>query len=574
MKPLRILFLVVAAAVLSRAQMTPAQKVADFTQLATTYAVNYGPIDWKRTALNFDLLKIGDWLNQAANTQDDLGFYELCVSYVASLDDAHDAFLLPSDFEASMGFSVDIFDGRVLIDTIDRTQLSSRRFPFQIGDELISVDGVAALDLIQSLTPYSIAANPLSTRRFAASNVTFRSQAIMPHAHLVPDVSTVVINRQNGGMQAFSIPWVKIGTPITVVGPVLGPSGNSAAVMTSQPDTPGYMRPLMKLRNMRLPASKSLVGFGDTTPVFTLPANFVQRMGSGPFDFFYSGTFQAQGHPIGYIRIPTFDSFLPSDDFQTEINYMEQNTDGLIVDIMRNPGGDPCAAEDLLERLIPTNFRNVGLEIRATWGWVQAFQQALQDAQDFGASNDVIAQYQNLLNQVTAAYLTPSGRTSALPICDSTLDLQPATDSNNQVIAYTKPLMLLTDELSASAADYFAAVLQDNQRGLQFGMRTMGAGGNVDIFPTTTYSSGSATLTESLMHRKNPVVTSDYPTAPYVENIGVRPDIVEDYMTVDNLMNQGSTFVQAFSNAMVTYINNGGVSNEAVAPERHHRAAQ
>src|SRR5579871_946119 len=140
MKPLRILSLVVAASVLSRAQMTPAQKVADFTQLATTYAVNYGPIDWKRTALKFDLLKIGDWLNKAANTQDDLDFYELCVSYVASLDDAHDAFLLPSDFEASMGFSVDIFDGRVLIDTIDRTQLSARRFPFQIGDELISVD--------------------------------------------------------------------------------------------------------------------------------------------------------------------------------------------------------------------------------------------------------------------------------------------------------------------------------------------------------------------------------------------------------------------------------------------------
>jgi hypothetical protein len=425
-----------------------------------------------------------------------------------------------------------------------------------VGDELISVDNIAAQDLIQSLMPYSIAANPLSTRRFAASYVTFRVQEIMPHAHLIPDFSTVIINRQGGGTQSFSIPWLKTGTPLTVVGPVLGPSGNSAAG-AFQSSSPDYMGPLRKLRNMRLPAHRTLVGYGVTAPVFNPPAGFIQRMGTRRFDFFYSGTYQAQGLRIGYIRIPSFDPFLPSTDFQTEIDYMNQNTDGLIVDIMRNPGGDPCAAEDLLQRLIPAPFHNVGLEIRATWNWVQSFTQALQYAQDALAPDDVIAQYQNLLQQITAAYLTPSGRTAPLPICDSTLDLQPATDSNNQNIAYTKPLMLLTDEMSASAADYFAAVIQDNQRGLLFGMRTMGAGGNVDIFPVTTYSSGGATVTESLMRRKSPVVTPDYPTAPYVENIGVRPDIVQDYMTADNLMNHGKTFVQAFTDTMVNFINAG-----------------
>jgi hypothetical protein len=491
-------------------------------------------------------------------TQDDLDFYELCVAYVSSLNDAHDVFVLPSDFLADLGFSVDIYDGKTLIDSINRNRLPLRRFPFQIGDELVSLDGVAAQDLIQSLTPYSIAGNQLSTRRIATSSITLRDQSIMPHAHLVPDTSTVVINLQNGRTESFSIPWAKTGTPITVVGPVIGPSANAAGAGLPS-GIPDYMRPLMKLRNMRLPARKSLVGFGATAPVFNLPTNFVQRMGSKRFDYFYTGTFQAQGLRIGYIRIPSFDTFLPSDQFQSEIDYMQQNTDGLILDIMRNPGGDPCAAEDLLQRVINTPFRNVGLEIRATWGWVQSFTQALQDAQDFGAPSDVIAQYQDLLQQISTAYLTPSGRTNALPICDSTLDLQPATDLNNQPIAYTKPLMLLTDELSASAADYFAAVIQDNQRGPLFGMRTMGAGGNVDIFPVTTYSGGMATVTESLMHRKNPVATPDYPTAPYVENIGVRPDVVQNYMTIDNLTNHGSTFVQAFSDAMVKYINTGSV---------------
>ena len=56
------------------------------------------------------------------------------------------------------------------------------------------------------------------------------------------------------------------------------------------------------------------------------------------------------------------------------------------------------------------------------------------------------------------------------------------------------------------------------------------------------------------MNRKNPVVTEDYPAAPYVENIGVRPEITVDYMTRDNLMQNGRPFVDAFVTAMVDHI--------------------
>ncbi|HYL76642.1 MAG TPA: S41 family peptidase [Bryobacteraceae bacterium] len=557
------IFIFLMSAAVCPAQMTPLEKATDFTQLAATYAMNYGPIQWKRDTLGVDLLNIGDWLTKAMNTRDDLDFYEVCVSYVASLNDAHDSFTLPVDpvsgFQAYLGFTVDVYDGKTIIEFIDRKLLSTRDFPFQIGDELVSIDGVATPDLLQSFIKYSIAANPLSTRRIAADSLTFRDQAFMPHAHVIPDVSTVVINQQNGGFQSFSVPWLKTGIPITIVGPVIPPFSSSTAQDTA-PATSDYEQPLKRLRNMRVRDQKFILGFGEIKPVFALPSNFVVRMGTGLFDSFYTGTYQAQGVRIGYIRIPSFDPFLSSDDFQTEINYMQQNTDGLIVDIMRNPGGDGCTAEDLLSRLIPFQFRTVGLEIRATRRWVVAFQQALQDAQDSGASAIIVRQLQNLLDQVTAAFLTPSGRTAALPVCSTSLDVVSAMDSGGNVIAYSKPMMLLVDELSASAADLFAAVIQDNQRGPLFGMRTMGAGGNVNPYSVTTYSEGAATITESLMHRKNPIVTNDFPTAPYVENIGVRPEIVQDYMTLDNLLNKGATFVQAFTDAMVKVINSAPAS--------------
>jgi len=49
------------------------------------------------------------------------------------------------------------------------------------------------------------------------------------------------------------------------------------------------------------------------------------------------------------------------------------------------------------------------------------------------------------------------------------------------------------------------------------------------------------------------VQTPDFPPAPYIENIGVRPDIPVDYMTRANLMGGGASFVQAFTDAIVRH---------------------
>src|ERR1051326_6649393 len=202
----KVVALLLSAAALGSAQMTKEQKVADFLQLASTYAINYGPLQWKRDALHVDALNISDWLTQAANSADDLAFYEVCVAYVASLNDGHDAFELPSDFEAILGFTTDIYDGKVFIDTISRRRLSATKYPFAVGDELVSIDGTAAMDLVQSFTKYSVAANPVTTQRFAAYALTVRIQTLMPHAHQIGDNATVVINQQNGGLQTYTIP--------------------------------------------------------------------------------------------------------------------------------------------------------------------------------------------------------------------------------------------------------------------------------------------------------------------------------------------------------------------------------
>ena len=85
------------------------------------------------------------------------------------------------------------------------------------------------------------------------------------------------------------------------------------------------------------------------------------------------------------------------------------------------------------------------------------------------------------------------------------------------------------------------------------GMRTMGAGGSVVTFSGPAYTESIARVTVSLMHRGRLISTPEFPPAPYIENIGVRPEIPVDYMTRQNLMSAGAPFVAAFTQAIVQH---------------------
>src|SRR5262249_5308115 len=348
------------------------QKLLDFQQLAGLYDKQYGLYEWKRDAIRFDLLKTGPWLDRVRHAATDLDFYEICVEYVASLQDAHASFTFPSSFSASLGFSVDIYDNAVLIDAISRSRLPSSRYPFQIGDELVSVDGVAAEDLIRKFLKYSVAANERSARRSAAGRITSRFQALMPHAYEIADNAEVTIRRQSGTVETFTIPWSKTGTPVFQAGPV--PTLDSArrrSAKDSEPAAgaeiaPDYLRPLLELQNDSVPRETytNVLNIGGFFPIFELPETFVPRLGFGLQENFYTGTFRSAGKTIGFIRIPNFVPFpsaaVARQQLSDEMLYFQAHTDGLIIDEMRNSGGLISWQNTVCQYLIPGPFRVTG----------------------------------------------------------------------------------------------------------------------------------------------------------------------------------------------------------------------
>jgi C-terminal processing protease CtpA/Prc len=288
-----------------------------------------------------------------------------------------------------------------------------------------------------------------------------------------------------------------------------------------------------------------------------LPGTFVQRLGRLNSDFFFSGTYTADGMRIGLIRIP---DYTPSNQtgalnqFLAEIMYMQANTDGLVIDDSLNPGGSVSYQNTLLTMLFHYPFRVLGFELRATSLYLASLSAGYESAKAQGAPQEILDLYQQLLDNMLEANRTPRGMTAAIPLDDVKLMRDPLKDSRGNLLAYSKPVLVLIDEFSASGGDAFAAIMQDNGRGPLFGWRTMGAGGNVTSWDAGSYSEGFITRTDSLMARATDRAETGYPVSHYVENVGVRPEIEYDYMTRDNLAQNGKPYVDAFTAALVDWI--------------------
>ncbi len=585
------------------ADLTVDQKVADFQQLAALYAKSYAPYELKLNLYGFDLLNTRPWLDQVKASKTDIDFYDICAKYVASLQDSHDEFTIRSTFDAWLHFDGDLYDGKFIIDYIDRSYLPSSKYPFRIGDELVSVDGMAVADLITSFGPYAVngSSNPVSRKRIGAGIVTDRYQAWYPRANDIGTTAAVVVNRQATGTQdAYTVTWDVFGDALTTAGLIPSPHIKQPAQPTSHAKhrsgfkrrgtesdeqdsnpwgatfsepgaevvadeaVPGYMTTLSSLQFMGAAEGpiNSLKGsgispFGSLFPVFNPPAGFKLRLGVRSSDLFLSGTFPSGSKTIGFIRIP---SMSPSStasalsQFSGEIQYFQGNVDGLVIDVMANGGGSICYTEQLVSMLIPGTFTRTLEELRATVQWQSSFASAVANATINGAPGWVIADYQYMLDAVKAALKDNRARTGGLPLCSYKEESDPYFDSKGVLALYTKPLVVVTDNFTLSAGELFTMFLQDNQRATVIGTTTDGGGGNVVSLAATAYSEGNTRMTQGIIRRVMPFSVPGFPAMPYYDGVGIYPDIWQDYMTVANLNTGGADFVAAVVSAITNQI--------------------
>lgn len=549
-------------------QLTPEQKALDLQTIASLYAKQYAAYEWKRDVLGFDLFDLRLWLERARQTKTDLEYLDLLTEYTGSLQDVHSYYVVNSDFVADLHLYTDIVDGKVVLEQVDRAYLPLSRYDFAVGDEIVQFNGRPVMEVVGEIAKISSFGNPRSTLRWAADQLVYQQQAYIPRAAELGDSATLLVRKADGSQKSYTIAWDKSGTPLTKLGPLpnfrmsrkLGRDEDPADVVPADPGVAAFRRPWVALqRQVSARPVRALRGFGSRDPIYRMPAGFVQRLGRNRSDFFFSGTQTVNGKRVGLIRIGNFEpvSFsllgLASNQFTNEITFMKANTDVLVVDVSRNPGGYVCFAEDLAARLLAKPFNAAGFEIRPTLDLVREFEFAVADAQDFGEEWEVRA-YSALLKDLKTAYSENRGRTGPIPLCGTGLDLQPLRDRTGAAVGYGKPILLLTDEFSVSAAELFAGMLQDAKGATLFGFRTAGGGGNDSSYPAGFFSEGSAHASQMLAVRQFVQSAPGFPATKYIENIGVRSDIEYDYQTRENLTGNGAAFVDAFLKAAVALV--------------------
>ena len=552
----------------ARGQATTEQRVLDFQHLAGLFVQNYAPYEHKKQLFQVDAFQIQPWIGRVRLVKDDLEFFEIAGEYVASLNDTHSTYQVVSTFRASAPIDADIYDGKVLIDFIDRRAAPASEFPFEIGDEIVTVDGRPVEYWLDQISRFVKFAEPRATRRLAASYLFFRVQAVYPRAVELGDTVRFEVRRAStGNLEAYELPWTKTGYPYTKVGPVPSPRGAAGQRAAGeagpqQRGTAWYGAPygtlplLDSLANRKWNRETRLRGLGVRSPYFQLPAGFQLRLGRNANDFHFSGIYAAGGKRIGYLRIPNFspaNEDAAFNELANEVIALNQLTDGLVIDITRNTGGG-CYAEDVMDWVIPWRYRPVPDQYRATRQLLVGLEQTYAQASQLGLPSSVLAGIERWLDEVRRALNENRALTDVLPSCGLELEREPYRDRNGNLVSYAKPVITLVDELTISYGDYFAATMQDNGRGILFGNRTNGAGGAVDGTYAGFYTEGFSSYTISIGTRDRFIGTDEYGTSNRIENIGVRPEVPFDYMTRDNLLSGGARFVEAFTQAMLAEI--------------------
>ncbi len=211
-----------------------------------------------------------------------------------------------------------------------------------------------------------------------------------------------------------------------------------------------------------------------------LPALGKKTWESDPGDVFSAYVYQLpDGRSVGYVRIPSYE---PDDadaavaEFAALMKRFQDGTDGLVIDQVNNPGGSIfymyALASMLTDQALTTPQHHVALTQEEDLAAVTllasaakitntAQAQAALGATQGGSPVDL---HEFFKHMVTYSRFVVDQWNQGKTLTDPTfLDgvgmINPSTTQQ-----FTKPILLLINELDFSCGDFFPAIMQDNKR--------------------------------------------------------------------------------------------------------------
>lgn len=563
---IKICVAVLMMAPFSHAQTDPVKDniALELAFIKRVFETGYAPADWKKAHLNWDLqteYKKALATLEAKTTITAFDYHQIISGLLASTRDYHVGYSFYSTEMAKLPFLVNGVDGRYFIVWINEAKLNKVTFPFQVGDELVNFGGRPVAEVVRDIKAQVQWGVDSTDQRLAERLLTTRVAAM---TMLVPEGQIVVeakrMDRQTGQPVSLvreltwdytpeSVPWNPVAQPFQTFA--------SSSQISSAFHRPEMSWGLAETWQLSVDAAPSAYQIGGRKS--WVPALGEKIWESAPTDQFDAYIYRAdQGKLIGYVRIPAYDgrdgkSFV---EFKKVIQKFQSTTDALVIDEVNNPGGSVFYVLALMSVLSPDPIKVPDHEI-TLWPQMLAANAVLIDKLSHVTNDEdtrkvlegdnwdgfpVTYTFGQAVLSFARKVKEQQGHRLTTPLFLEGVDkVNPDPDVN-----YTKPIVVLINELDFSGGDFFPAILQDNHRAKMFGQRTAGAGGYIlNVQFPSSLGLKSFSFTGSIARRVN---------GEPIENLGVTPDIPYQ-LSVKDLSGNFSDYKAALNAALLGEIN-------------------
>lgn len=394
------------------------------------------------------------------------------------------------------------------------SKAAKARFPeisqIHMGDRVLTYDGMNMEDALKMAGALGSGANDDAWRSRAIEILSFRnfSDQKIPEKNSV----TLLLERHNGEQYTIELPWLAYEEiKVEDISGSATEHKNRKAVISWTDALNDYQvkyNKLFRRYSTEHNSSPSMLGLSG--------------LGATDDKTIFKGIVTTSSGRFGFLR---FDSFMPTLPVLSAIAMIRTilikdfaDTDGLIIDIRDNGGGNITYADMLVQLFSSENIQPTRMTILAT-----PLNQELFDVGNLGTTTEWSQAIANARQK---------NETLSKPIDITSVGL-----ANNIGQYWFKPVALLTNANCYSACDLFAASMQDHNSATIIGEdHTTGAGGaNVmehKNFISAMEDKNETTLLESLPFQQNmrvswrQAIRAGKHEGELIENIGVISDYI------------------------------------------------
>jgi len=498
--------------------------VSELESFRSVIKSEYAPYEWKSELFGWDIdCAIDSAIGEvyANPCMDVKNYHQVVAKLLLSMKDYHVSPIFYSTEESSLPFRVVGDQGRYFIAEIDYSRLDPFVYPLHVGDELLEMNGEDVEEIVDRIRATMTANQDNHTDdRLAEILLTYRNG--MTGDPIETGSVVIKVDSMYTGISSYQISWEHNKEEIAQV------KNPRALPLAGKIDYKTVFR-----GDMLSPVADShqglSSGIGNKESVLPDLGKVIWRNeDSNLFQAYIYRNFD--GALVGFLRIPTYMAEIEEIiELVDIINKFEDLTDGLVIDQMSNGGGNLFYAYALASMLTDKPIQAPLHQVKLTPEEIYLATMLKKDLANVKTDEEAIS----ILGGHIAGYPVTY---QLVLMLRNWADMMIEDWGNGQILSrplplygidkinpspfarYTKPIIMLINELDFSCADIVPAIMQDSGRARLMGQNTAGAGGFV-TFKQHSGQLGVAgfSMTGSLMIRAD---------GSKIESVGVRPDVM------------------------------------------------